>query len=143
MDPHPRTARRHARVRLGDERGGASAELVLCVPLVMLLILGIVQFALLAHAQHIAQSAAAQGLAAARAQHGSTTAGQAAADNTLAALGTGVLSAPAVHVDRGTDQADVTVQGHAETIIPGVRLTVTAHVAGPVEHWTVEAGGSP
>src|SRR5829696_7992721 len=58
-----------------SDRGSVSAELVIAMPLLMLLILLIAQFALWAHATHIAQASAAQGLAAARVSDSSTGTG--------------------------------------------------------------------
>jgi hypothetical protein len=44
--------------KLRDDRGAATTQLVLVVPLVLLLTLLVVQFALAWHARHIAQYAA-------------------------------------------------------------------------------------
>ena len=51
-----------------DERGAVTPELALTVPALLLLILLIAQFAIWAHATHIAQAAASQALSAARVQ---------------------------------------------------------------------------
>ena len=66
MDDAARTGRssrrapRHRRSRCAiarDERGAVSAELVIATPLLLLLIMGVIQFALWQHAEHIAWSA--------------------------------------------------------------------------------------
>jgi Flp pilus assembly protein TadG len=57
--PTPGAARLAAVLR-GD-RGAVSVELVLATPLLLLMLLAIVQFALWSHATHIAQAAASQG----------------------------------------------------------------------------------
>ncbi len=49
--------------RWREESGSATAELVIATPLLLLLILAIVQFALWEHATHVAQAVAQQGLA--------------------------------------------------------------------------------
>ena len=63
----------------GDERGSVSAELVLATPLLLVLIMGVVQFALWQHAEHVADAVAQQGLAVGRLQGETAAAGQAEA----------------------------------------------------------------
>ena len=76
------------------ERGTVSAELVVVVPVLLLVLMLIAQFALWAHATHIAQAAASQALATARV-HGATPAdGEATARHVLAQLGSGPLRDP-------------------------------------------------
>jgi Flp pilus assembly protein TadG len=141
-DPRPgppaRPGRRRARWRLplGDAGAGA-AELVIVTPLLMLLILGVIQFALAEQAQHAAQAAASQALAATRIQDGTVPAGQAQAATVLAQEG-GSLTAPGVSITRTATRAMVTVTGDVENLIPGIHLHVRATVTGPVEEW---AGG--
>lgn len=84
-----------------DDRGSVSAELVIATPLLSLLLLAIVQFALWSHAAHIAQVAAAQGLAAARAQNGTSASGTASARQVLDQLAAGPLRGPALAADLG------------------------------------------
>jgi len=134
--PPGRPARRRARRGLlrGDAGAGA-AELVIVTPLLMLLILGVIQFAVAEQAQHAAQAAASQALAATRVQDGTTGAGQAQATTVLAQEG-GSLTAPAVSITRTATQATVTITGGVQTLIPGIHLHVSATVAGPVEEWT-------
>ena len=117
------------------QRGAGAAEIVMVTPLLLLLVLLVIQFALAEQAEHVAEAAATQALAAARVQDGSTAAGQAQADAVLAQLG-GSLASPEVTVTRTATQATVTVSGTAATVIPGVRLHVHTTVTGPVEEWT-------
>lgn len=124
-----RQRRRGRSPRSGGQRGSASTELVLATPLLLLLLLGVVQFALWEHATHIAQAAAGQGLAAARVQGGSAAAGQQQVLQVLGQLGTGVLTTPAVAGGRAT----VTVTGRAEAVLPFLHLPVTATATGPLE----------
>ncbi|MGH9295775.1 MAG: TadE family protein, partial [Acidimicrobiales bacterium] len=74
----PETPRRHqtglARVR--GERGAVSAELVIATPLLLLLIMGVIQFALWQHAEHIASAVAQQGVAVGRLQGETAAAGE-------------------------------------------------------------------
>jgi Flp pilus assembly protein TadG len=122
---------------LREDAGAGAVELVIVTPLLMLLVLGVIQFALAEQAQHVAQAAATQALAAARVQDGTAAAGQTQAGTVLSQLG-GSLTGPAVTVTRTATQARVTVTGGVESLIPGVRLHVRATVTGPAEEW---AGG--
>ncbi|MFC7305123.1 TadE/TadG family type IV pilus assembly protein [Streptomyces monticola] len=113
-----------------------STELVVVFPLLMVLLLITVQFALALHAQHIAQTAAARALAAARTQDSSAAAGHARAEQTLRLLGGRVLEAPRVQVSRGAEEASVRVEGSVLAVLPGLRLQVSGQAAGRVERWT-------
>ncbi|RFU85202.1 pilus assembly protein [Streptomyces triticagri] len=104
----------------------------------MFLLLCVVQFAVAAHAQHIAQSAASRALATARAEDSSAAAGAARAETTLRLLAGRVLTAPAVQVDRSGEHAVAHVEGTVMTVVPGLDLKVSGHAAGPVEKWTAE-----
>jgi Flp pilus assembly protein TadG len=123
--------------RRRGERGSASAELVIATPLLLLLLLGVVQFALWEHASHIAQAAAQQALDAARTQHASSTTGQAQARSVLDQLGRGVLIDPTVTVSRSTDTTRVQVHAGTEAVIPLLQLPVQAVATGPTEHFRV------
>lgn len=119
--------------RCGRQAGSVSVELVIATPLLLLLLLGIVQFALWAHATHIAQAAAAQGLAAGRVQGGGPAAGEQTARGVLAQIGTGVLQAPTVTAQESGARMQVAVSGYAEPVIPFLHLRVHATTLGPVE----------
>ncbi len=89
----PPTRRRHlARALLRDERGAVSAELVIATPLLLLLIMGVIQFALWEHAEHIASAVAQQGVAIGRLQGETAAAGQQEAQSVLDQLGSTVLA---------------------------------------------------
>jgi hypothetical protein len=108
---------------------------------VLLLILLAVQFALAWHAQHIAQTAAARGLAAARAHDGTQAVGADAARHALRSTAGRVLNSPSVTVDRTDSAATVRVRGSVLPIIPGLDLDVSGHAAGPVERFITPQGG--
>lgn len=128
--------------RFRDDRGGATTQLVVLVPTVLLLMLLIVQFALAWHAQHIAQYAAERGLAAARAKDATAAAGQAQARGSLGQLGSRVLTRPSVTVERGREQATVRVRGGVMPVVPGLRLHATGAASGAVERLTTPDGAS-
>jgi Flp pilus assembly protein TadG len=132
---HPRVCR-HARPWRGD-RGAGAAEIVIAVPLLMLLILLIVQFAIWAHASSVAQATAEEALAAARVQGGSAAAGQQRAAQVLGQIGSSVLISPHVSVTRTAGTATVQITGTAEEVLPVPGLTFPVHitVTGPVERF--------
>jgi len=127
--------RRWCRAVRGDERGSVSAELVLATPLLLVLIMGIVQFALWQHAEHVADAVAQQGLAVGRLQGETAAAGQAEAQSVLDQLGTGVLVAPDITATRTATTTTVVVTGHAESVFGLFSLPVTAVASGPTEDY--------
>ncbi|QFZ18488.1 TadE/TadG family type IV pilus assembly protein [Saccharothrix syringae] len=132
---------RRLRRALRGERGSVSAELVVATPLLLLMLLAIVQFALWSHATHIAQAAASQGLAAARAQNGTSAAGTASARQILDQLAAGPLRGAAVTVDRGAVSASVRISGTATPVVPLLSLPVHAEAVGPVERFVPDPAG--
>jgi len=131
--PRPRGLARRWR---GD-RGAGSAEVVIAVPLLMLLILLIVQFAIWAHASSVAQATAEEALAAARVQGGSAAAGQQRAGQVLGQIGSSVLLSPHITVTRTGATATVQITGTAEEVlpVPGLSFPVHITVTGPVERF--------
>jgi Flp pilus assembly protein TadG len=108
--------------------------MAIITPVLMLLVLAVLQFALAEQAQHAAQAAATQALAVTRAQDGTPAAGRAQAAAVLARAGRS-LAGPAVTVTRTAARAQVTVTAGVQDLIPGLHFHVAATVAGPVEAW--------
>jgi Flp pilus assembly protein TadG len=123
-----------SRARRGDA-GSATLQTVLVMPLLLLLITAIVQFALWYHAAHIAIAAAQEGARAARVEGGSSESGRARAQQVLDQLGTRVLSDATITVTRDAETARVEVRATAPELIPGVRLPVHAVSAGKTERF--------
>jgi Flp pilus assembly protein TadG len=128
---------RRLRRRVRGDRGAGTAELVIAVPLLMLLILLIVQFAIWEHAENIAHVTAEEALAAARVQGGTAAGGQQRAAQVISQVGSSVLTGPQVSVTMTAADVTVTVTGTAERVVPfpGLSFSVTATVAGPVERF--------
>lgn len=124
-----------------DDRGSASAELVVATPLLLLLILAVVQFALWEHATHVAQTVAQQALAAGRVQGGSDQNATSEAIALLDQFGSGVLVHPAITATRAADTTTVVVTGHAEGVLPFLSLPVRTVAVGPTERWTTASFG--
>lgn len=140
----PSTRRRRlVRALLRDERGAVSAELVIATPLLLLLIMGVIQFALWEHAEHIASAVAQQGVSVGRLQGETAAAGQQEAQSVLDQLGPSVLAGSNITATRGVEVTTVTVTGHAESIIGLFSLPVRVVATGPTEQYTTLAGGPP
>ena len=134
--PARQRRRRWCRALKGDERGSVSAELVLATPLLLVLIMGVVQFALWEHATHVAAAVAQQGLAVGRLQGETAAAGQAEAQSVLDQLGTGVLVGPDITATRTATTTTVVVTGHAESVVGLFSLPVKAVASGPTEDYS-------
>ena len=133
---------RPTRSWLRDERGAVSAELVIATPLLLLLIMGVIQFALWEHAEHIASAVAQQGVSVGRLQGETAAAGQHEAQSVLDQLGPTVLSHSNITATRTATTTTVTVTGQAESIVGIFTLPVKAVAVGPNEVYT-DAGAAP
>jgi hypothetical protein len=123
-------SRRHP---LAGDRGAASVEVVLATPLALTMMLLVVQFGLWLHAQHIADAAATQAVAAARVDGGTTRAGTDQAHIAVNQFGDGPLHIDWVSVSRGADQVEVRIEGRCTAVIPMFDIPVAARARGPVE----------
>ncbi|MGH2690368.1 MAG: TadE/TadG family type IV pilus assembly protein, partial [Actinomycetota bacterium] len=119
-----------------DERGEATTELVLVTPVLLLLIAFVLQFALWYHASHVAEAAAQEGARTARVFGGSAEAGRETAEHFLAETGPKVVVDPEVTATRNAGTARVDVRGHAVTLVPGLRLGITASAESPTERFS-------
>ena len=115
--------------------GAATAELVVATPLLLLLVLLVVQFALWQHGAHVATAAAQEGARAARLEGGSAAAGRAEAADFLATLAPTLVRDPRVTARRDLATARVEVRGTAEAVVPWLRLPIRAAVEAPVERF--------
>lgn len=123
---------RWRRARRGDD-GGASVELVLGAPVLVLLLMLVVQFAVGAHASHIAQAAANAGAQAGRLYHATNGDALTAATTLLDQSAGTILANPVVAVTRTATTITVTVTGTASTVVPGLTVPILASVTAPVE----------
>jgi hypothetical protein len=114
---------------------------VIATPLLLLLILLVVQFAIWQDSIHVAQAAASEGLASARVQGGTVGSGQNEVSLVLDQLGHSVLVHPSVQVARGASVTTVTVTGQAEAVVPFLHLPVRAIASGPVERFRPPGAG--
>jgi Flp pilus assembly protein TadG len=132
------SARRAAR-RRPDDAGTITVELAIATPLVGLLLLAIAQFALWAHAVHIAQAAANTGVQTARAYRGDTAAATADTRTVLDQTAGTVLPERHITITRTAATATATIDGTAATVLPGITPAVHVTVTAPRE----TTGGTP
>ena len=105
---------------LSDERGAAMVETAIAFPLLLIVALGLVQFALYAHAQNVVVGAAQDGARVAAAEDRDLDAGLAHAQALLrAGLGQSA-QAVTVHGFDGGEVVVVETQGRLRLIIPWV-----------------------
>jgi hypothetical protein len=113
-----------------------AAQVVIAMVVLVFLVLGIVQVAIAAYANHIAQGAAEQALDAARALRGTNTDGQAEASAVLSQLASGPLVDPHVTVTRTATTVTVIITGRAERVWLGPSLPVHASATGVIEQFS-------
>ena len=109
---------------------------MIAMPVLLLMILAVVQFALWQHACHVAQAAAQEGLAAGRVVGGSEQSATAETRTVLAQVGSGTLNAPRVTATRGAVTTTVVVAGQAESLVPFLSLPVRSVASGATERFT-------
>jgi len=105
------------------------------MPLVVLMIMLLIQFALYQHASHVVTAAAQEGVAGALVERGSAPAGRARALSTMGRHGSGLARGVVIDVERTHDRARVTVAADVVSLIPGFRFHVTGAAEGSVERF--------
>lgn len=120
-------------IRRRGQRGQATTEVVLLVPVLLLLIMSVVHFGLWYHGGHVVRAAAQEGVRAARIENGTADDGRARAERFLASAAPTLVSGHRVSASRSLDVATVEVQGRVVGVIPGLVLPVRARATSPVE----------
>ncbi len=126
-------AGRWRRLRNARDRGDATVEAVIIVPVIVLLTLLVVQFVLVWHGRHVAQAAAqtaAQSAATYQAQPG---VGQAAGDQYLAEVAPNLLPGRSVAVTRDATAVTVIVTADVLTVIPFAGFHIQEQATAPLE----------
>ena len=106
------------------------------VPVMVLVTLVVVQFALVWHGRHLAQAAAQAGVTAAHGVHTDPGAARGAAGDYLDQVAPHLLTDRTITAAVAGGTVTVTVTAHVETILPFADLSITATAAGPVETFT-------
>jgi Flp pilus assembly protein TadG len=120
-------------VRAGNDRGSATLEVGLIMPILLLVILGLVQFALWYHAEEVVIAAAQEGAAQASLQSANPTAAQQRAQVLLDGLSS-IASGTQVSVGPGAaGNITVSVTARLNGLLPGIgslplHATATSHI---------------
>ena len=122
--------------RARDERGSATLQLVVLLPLLFTALFVGVQAAVWYQARTIAYAAAQGGANAAAAENASAGDGIAAASRFAQAKGGDVLAGSTVNGRRTATTVTVSVRGTALSVIPGMKFRVDQSVSAPVERIT-------
>ncbi|GII82644.1 hypothetical protein Ssi03_06340 [Sphaerisporangium siamense] len=138
--------RRASPFRDGD-RGASVVELALIMPVVLIVILLVVQFALVFHGRQVADAAAREGARIARAAGTGSPGWRGAAEARARAIvrdvGPKMLDSVTVRAWERADQRGVTVQGKAVAavpLLPGMTFTITSTFGGPIECFRPDDG---
>lgn len=125
----PRTVR-------ASERGSASVELVVLMPLLLLILFSGIQGAVYYHASTLALAAAQEGARAAARENATLAAGTSAATAFLTHAAGDSLTGVRVTGTRTPVTATITVTGSSLSLVPGWTPTVTHTASLPVERIT-------
>lgn len=120
------------------ESGSATVQMAIVMPLLMLMLTAIIQFAVYFHAEHIGQAAAAQAVSTAGTETGNADDGRAEAQRILEKLAAGFLLHPNIKATRNAGDATVRVSGTVMSVMPFVHMRVAAVAHGPVETASVK-----
>jgi hypothetical protein len=136
----PRAGRRH-------DRGASTVELAIIMPVVLVVILLVVQFALVLHGRQVADAAAREGARIARAAGVGASGWQGAAESRargiVRAAGPKMLQNVAVRAWQEGDQRGVIVEGDAVAavpLLPGMSFRITSRFGGPIECFRPDDG---
>jgi Flp pilus assembly protein TadG len=103
---------------ISDERGSATLELALITPALMLVILGVLQFGLVYHANHVADAAAQEAARLLAAEGSQPDRGRSRATEVLAAGLGKIVEAPAVLVTPDPEIVRVRVETTMRGLLP-------------------------
>ena len=112
--------------RTRDERGDATTEAVLVVPVLILLVSVVISFALWFHASQVARSASQEGVRVARLPGGTMQVAESTTNRFLDELGSSVIEGRSVSATRDLATTRVEVRGRAASAVPGLTLPVHA-----------------
>ena len=120
-------------MRDARDRGDATVEAVIIVPVIVVLTLLVVQFVLVWHGRHVAQAAAQNAARSAAAYQAQPAAGQAAGDDYLAEVAPNLLPGRSVTVTRDAAGATAIVSADVLTVIPFAAFHIQEQATAPLE----------
>jgi len=115
------------------ERGSSVVTFAILAPVVVFMMLGIVQLAVVSHVRHVASLAASAGAAEAAAFNGTSASGEARAQAQLNQASGWVVSTTAPVGIRGPESATMTINVTALKVLPFGSWQVTVQRTRPVE----------
>ena len=118
------------------ERGSASVEMVIALPLVLTVLFLAVQAGTWFHARSIALASAQSGARTSAMLNSSLEAGLLSARSFAADVGGTTLTGVTVTGDRTATSTTVTVTGHSVRLVPFMDVTVSQSATLPVERYT-------
>ena len=124
--------------RLHGDRGDATVEAVLCVPVLLVVFMTVIQFGLWYHAEHVVHAAAQEGVRAARVDTGSAENGRTRSEQFMTQAAPALVHEVTVTVTRTADHAEVHVHGFVHAVVPGLDLTVDARESSPLERFEAD-----
>jgi Flp pilus assembly protein TadG len=124
------------------DRGASTLELALLTPVLLLVILSVVQFAMVFHARHVALAAAQSAARVAREQRTGDwrSAAKSEAVDYVNKIGPQLLSEVQPETEEQTDQRWVTVGGYAVQVVPFFKFHVSERSGGPIECYRPDVG---
>ena len=120
-------------MRDGADRGDATVEAVIIVPVIVVLTLLVVQFVLVWHGRHVAQAAAQNAARSAAAYQAQPAAGQAAGDDYLAQVAPNLLPGRTVTVTSDATGTTAIVDADVLTVIPFAAFHIQEQATAPLE----------
>ena len=122
------------------DRGSSTLGAILVIPVMILLTMLVLQFAMLWHGRHVAAAVAQTGVQGAAGYRSSAADGQAQAEGYLADVAPNLLRDATVTVDRGTGTVTARVSARIPSVLPFTDFDVQETVTGPVERFSSGAG---
>jgi Flp pilus assembly protein TadG len=117
----------------GSDRGFATLEAVIVIPVVVLLTMLVVQYVMLYHARNVTEAGARDGLRVARGYQGTAAQGKAAAEQYLTDVAPQLLTDHRCDVQRSTTAVVIVCRAAVASVVPFGSFTVTEQATGPVE----------
>ena len=139
--PRPAGNRTRPRTPATDtDRGSSTLGAILVIPVMILLTMLVLQFAMLWHGKHVAAAVAQTGVQGAAGYRSTAADGQAQAEGYLADVAPNLLRDATVTVDRGTGTVTARVSARIPSVLPFTDFDVQETVTGPVERFSSGAG---
>lgn len=124
---------RHVRRR--SERGDATVETVLAVPVLLFVILVVIQAGLWFHGSQVMEAGAQEGLRAGRVEGATVGDAETRARQFVSGISPSLGATTTIEASRTAEVTRVVVTGRVQEVVPGVRLSVSGTAQGPTERF--------